>query len=177
MVSMLAVPVPLGTTLYQIVFERPVTKGICAFWEHGGVGSLVSVVAPELSFVSVKLVDVMLMAFAKLSFAVKGATTTNVGKVTVDVETVVPPPSGFMTTTELEAKPVPVTVICVAAAFTCALAGVAFVIVGGPSRTVKVSWLLVAAATLTVTFGVPAPLTSEAGIVAVICESLTGLVV
>ncbi len=69
MVSIFAVPLPDGTTLYQIVFDRPVTKGICVLWAHAGVGSFVSVVAPELSFVSANPVDVMLIALAKLSFA------------------------------------------------------------------------------------------------------------
>ena len=101
MVSIFAVPLPVGTTLYQIVFDRPVTKGICALWAHAGVGSPVSVVAPELSFVSANPVDVMLIALAKLSFAGAGATTLNVGKVTVAVVTVVPPPGGgFCTPTE-----------------------------------------------------------------------------
>src|SRR6266436_4981132 len=98
---MLASPLPVGTTLYQIVFDRPVTKGICALWAHVGVGSFVSVVAPELSFVSANVVDVMVIALAKLSFAGAGATTLNVGKVTVAVVTVVPPPGGgFCTPTE-----------------------------------------------------------------------------
>jgi hypothetical protein len=83
------------------VFDRPVTKGICALWAHAGVGSFVSVVAPELSFVSANVVDVMLIALAKLSFAGAGAITLNVGKVTVEVVNVVPPPGGgFCTPTE-----------------------------------------------------------------------------
>src|SRR6266849_3249895 len=94
MVSMLAVPLPVGTTLYQIVFEMPVTKGICAFCAHRGVGSAVWVVAPELSFVSVNDVDVMFIALAKLSLAGAAAVTVNVGNVTVCVVTVVPPPGG-----------------------------------------------------------------------------------
>jgi hypothetical protein len=98
---MLAVPLPVGRTLYQMVFERPVTKGICGFWAHAGAGSLVSVVAPELSLVSAKLVVVILIAFAKLSFAGGGATTVKVGKVTVAVVNVSPPPGGgFRTPTE-----------------------------------------------------------------------------
>jgi len=84
----LAVPLPVGTTLYQIVFERPVT--------HDGVGSFVSVVAPELSLVSLNVVEAMLIALAKLLFAGAGATTTNVGNVTVaDVRVVAPPGGGF----------------------------------------------------------------------------------
>jgi len=64
-------------------------------------GVVVSVVAPELSLVSVKLVIVMLIAFAKLSFAGAGATTVKVGKVTVGVVNVSPPPGGgFSTPTE-----------------------------------------------------------------------------
>src|SRR5437667_84450 len=74
MVSILAVPVLVGTTLYQIVFERPVTKGICVLCAHCGVGSFVSVVAPELSLVSVNEVEVMLIAAAKLSCADGGHT-------------------------------------------------------------------------------------------------------
>ena len=46
--------------------------------EQAGVGSAGSVVARELSFVSVKLVEVMVIAFAKLSFAGGGAITTKV---------------------------------------------------------------------------------------------------
>jgi len=62
---------------------------------------LVSVVAPELSLVSVKLVVVILIAPAKLSFVGAGATIVKVGNVTVDVVTVVPPPGGgFCTPTE-----------------------------------------------------------------------------
>ena len=102
---MLASPLPVGTTLYQIVLDRPVTKGICALWAHAGVGSFVSVVAPELSFVSANVVDVMLIALAKLSFAGAGATTLNVGKITggiaLGLVNVVPPPGkGFCTPTE-----------------------------------------------------------------------------
>lgn len=82
----MATPVPVGATLYQIVFTGPAA--------HVGDGSFVSVVAPELSFVSVKLIEAILIAFAKLSFAGGGATTMNVGNVTVDVVTVVPPPGG-----------------------------------------------------------------------------------
>ena len=78
----MAVPVADGTTLYQIVLSRPVA-GNPEIWEQFGVGSADWVVAPELSLVSVKLVEVMLMAFVKLSFAGGGATTVNVGKVTV----------------------------------------------------------------------------------------------
>src|SRR2546422_10035303 len=102
MVSILAVPVLVGTTLYQIVFERPVTKGICVLCAHCGVGSPVWVVAPELSLVSVNEVEVMLIALAKLSLAGAGATTVKGGKVTVCVVKVAPPPGGgFSTTTEL----------------------------------------------------------------------------
>lgn len=80
--------------MYQIVFDVPVAKGISGFWEHAGIGSVLCVVAPELSFVSVKLVPVMLIALAKLSFAGAGATTVNTGRITVEVVTVVPPPGG-----------------------------------------------------------------------------------
>lgn len=101
MVSMFAVPLPVGTTLYQMVFDVPVTKGIRGSCEHDGAGSFVWVVAPELSFVSVKVVEVMFAALAKLSLEGAGATTANVGSVTVVVVTVVPPPGGgFSTPTE-----------------------------------------------------------------------------
>lgn len=101
MVSIFAIPVLAGATLYQIVFTVPV-GGNPASCEQGGTGSLVCAVAPELSFVSVKLVEVILTALAKLSLAGAGALTTNVGKVTVCVVTVVPPPGGgFCTPTEL----------------------------------------------------------------------------
>ena len=89
------VPLLVGLNVYQILFETPAV--------HDGIGSVVWVVAPELSFVSVKepLVSVMFIAFAKLSFAGGGAITTNVGNVTVEVVTVVPPPGGgFWTPTE-----------------------------------------------------------------------------
>src|SRR5437762_4981401 len=106
MVSILAVPVLVGTTLYQIVFERPVTKGICVLCAHCGVGSFVSVVAPELSLVSVNEVEVMLIAAAKLSLADGGATTVKVGSTTggiaLGLVNVAPPPGGgFSTPTEL----------------------------------------------------------------------------
>ena len=96
----MAVPLPVGTTLYQMVLTLPV--GACPLiCEHAGVGSFVSVVAPELSLVSVKLVVVMFIALAKLSLAGAGATTLKVGNVTVCVVTVVPPPGGgFCTPTE-----------------------------------------------------------------------------
>src|SRR5882672_2996684 len=97
---MLAVPVPVGTTLYQIVFGCPDPVGTQPGTE-AGTGSFVCVVAPELSFVSANVVDVMLIALAKLSFAGAGAITLNVGKVTVGVVNVVPPPGGgFCTPTE-----------------------------------------------------------------------------
>src|SRR5438034_4159980 len=82
------VPLLVGVNLYQMVFGDPTT--------HVGIGSVVWVVAPELSFVSVKepLANVMLIALGKLSFVGAGAITTNVGNVTVDVVTVVPPPGG-----------------------------------------------------------------------------------
>lgn len=99
--SILASPVPVGATLYQIVFERPVTNGICTFCAHAGVGSFASVVAPELSLVSENAMDVMFTALAKLSLIGAGAITLNVGKVTVSVVRVIPPPGGrFKTPTE-----------------------------------------------------------------------------
>ena len=65
------------------------------------MGSLVCIVAPELSRVSVNAFVVMLIALAKLSLIGAGATTTNFGSVTVCVVTVVPPPGGgFCTPTE-----------------------------------------------------------------------------
>jgi len=86
--------------LYQIVFDCPDPVGTQPETE-AGTGSFVCVVAPELSFVSANVVDVMLIALAKLSFAGAGATTLNVGKVTVGVVNVVPPPGGgFCTPTE-----------------------------------------------------------------------------
>jgi len=86
--------------LYHIVFDCPDPVGTQPETE-AGTGSFVCVVAPELSFVSANPVDVMLIALAKLSFAGAGATTLNVGKVTVAVVTVVPPPGGgFCTPTE-----------------------------------------------------------------------------
>src|SRR5207244_13550638 len=53
---------------------------------HVGIGLVAWVVAPVLFFVSVKepLANVMLIAFAKLSFVGAGAITTNVGNVTVE---------------------------------------------------------------------------------------------
>jgi len=100
-VSMFASPFPVGATLYQIVFERPVTNGIRGSCAQAGVGSFASGVAPELSLVSEKDVDAMFMAFAKLSFAGAGAITVKVGRVTVPVVKVVPPPGGgFWTPTE-----------------------------------------------------------------------------
>ena len=63
-----------------------------------GGGSDVSVVAPELSFVSVNELPVMATALAKLSLAGGGATTVNVGNVTVAVVSVVPPPGGAVYT-------------------------------------------------------------------------------
>src|SRR6266446_3665793 len=100
MVSILAVPVPVGRTLYQMVLARP--EPASSTCEHGGGGSFVSVVAPELSLVSVKLVIVILIAFAKLSFAGAGATTVKVGKVTVGVVNVSPPPGGGFRTPRSE---------------------------------------------------------------------------
>src|SRR5437867_9716683 len=96
---MLAVPVPVGMTLYQIVFDFPDPLGAQA---EAGVGSFVSVVAPELSFVSANPVDVMLIALAKLLFTGGGATTVKVGKATgLEKVVVVPPPGGgFWTPTE-----------------------------------------------------------------------------
>src|SRR5947208_15790920 len=85
----------------------------------------------------------------------------------------VPARSGFINTSEVEEKPVPFTVIVVAFEFTGALAGLTGeLIVGGPPRTVNVSPLLVVVATLTVTCGVPDPLTTDAGKVAVRWESV-----
>jgi hypothetical protein len=96
----LAVPLALGTTLYQIVFDNPDPLGTQPEIE-AGAGSLDWGVAPELSFVSENVVDVILTAFAKLSLVGAGATTINVGNVTVCVVRVVPPPGGgFWTPTE-----------------------------------------------------------------------------
>lgn len=173
----------------------------CCTQVEGGTGSVVCVVAAELSLVSEKepLDNVTLAAFAKLSLAGAAAITVNVGKICV-ADVVVPPPgggfrtptelvlpklamkvagtmaescvaltkvvgmgvplkSGFIRTTELDPKFVPVTVICVAAAFTFAVSGDAFVIVGAPPRTVKVNALLRFGLTNTVTLGAPPPAT------------------
>src|SRR6266849_418837 len=94
MVSILAVPVPPVTSLYQMVLERPDPTGTQPETEEG-TGSFVSVVAPELSLVSVKLVEVILIAFTKLSFAGAGATTVKVGRATgLEAVVVVPPTPG-----------------------------------------------------------------------------------
>jgi hypothetical protein len=81
-VSILAFPLELGTTLYQIVFDSPDPLGTQPEIE-AGAGSLDWVVAPELSFVSENVVDAILIAFAKLSLVGAGAITLNVGSVTV----------------------------------------------------------------------------------------------
>src|SRR6266852_751286 len=101
---MLAVPVPVGTTLYHIVFDCPDPVGTQPETE-AGTGSFVCVCAPDLAVVSASPVDVMLIALAKLSFAGAGATTLNVGKITGGIAlrlvSVVPPPGGgFCTPTE-----------------------------------------------------------------------------
>src|SRR5882672_3126876 len=207
---MLAVPVPVGTTLYQIVFGCPDPLGTQAKAEAGG-GSFVCVVAPELSFVSANVVDVMLIALAKLSLIGAGAVTTNVGNATglfpefavpppggrfdtptefvlpklamklagtvavscVELTKVVgmgvPPTSGSMRTVAFDAKPVPVTIICVAGEFTGLLGRFVDVIVGGVVEpiTVNVSGLLVPVPVFTVTCGKPTPAVSEASIVAI----------
>src|SRR6266481_8943104 len=98
---MLAVPVPVGTTLYQIVFGCPDPAGTQLETE-AGTGSFVSVVAPELSLVSPKAVEVMFCALAKLLFAGAGASTLKVGNGT-GLEAVVVSPlpgGGFRTPTE-----------------------------------------------------------------------------
>jgi hypothetical protein len=97
----LIVPLAVGTNLYQIVFVLPVVGAPPPICEHAGAGSFVCVVAPEVSLVSLKAFVAILIAFVKLSFIGAGATTTNVGNVTVCVVTVVPPPGGgFCTPTE-----------------------------------------------------------------------------
>lgn len=90
-VSRLALPFEAGVNWYQIELERPF---VVLPTTHGGVGSAASVVAPELSLVSANEFAVMEMALAKLSLAGGGATTVNVGNVTVAVVSVVPPPGG-----------------------------------------------------------------------------------
>ena len=65
---------------------------------QSGAGSAVSVVAAELSWVSVNELPAMEMALAKLSLTGGGATTVNVGKVTPVVVSVVPPPGGGVRT-------------------------------------------------------------------------------
>src|SRR5689334_21760860 len=99
------VPLEVGTNLYQMVLLMPVVKGIRESCAQGGAGSVDCVVAPELSTLgSVKTPPapgVTVLALAKLSLAGAGATTIKVGKVTVCVVTVVPPPGGgFCTPTE-----------------------------------------------------------------------------
>src|SRR5215472_15999163 len=103
MVSMLAVPeAVMLPTLYQIVLAMPVMTPEPGIWEQAGTGSAVCVVAPELSCVFEKFGEVIVIAFAKVSFGGAAATTTNVGNVTIAVVTVVPPPGGgFCTPTEL----------------------------------------------------------------------------
>ena len=115
-------PLPAGENLYQIVLDVPVTKGIWLLCEQGGIGSVDCVVAPELSLVSAKSVEplappaVTVMALAKLSLVGAGATTTKVGKVTVAVVTVVPPPGGgFLTPTEFVLPKPPVKLCCTVA--------------------------------------------------------------
>lgn len=90
-VSRVARPLEVGLNSYQIELDRPF---VVLPTTHGGVGSAVSVVAPELSFVSVNAFAVMEMALAKLSLTGGGATTVNVGNVTPVVVRVVPPPGG-----------------------------------------------------------------------------------
>src|SRR6266566_1940706 len=122
------VPLLVGVNLYQMVFGDPTT--------HVGIGSVVWVVAPELSFVSVKepLANVMLIAFAKLSFVGAGAITTNVGNVTVDVVTVVPPPGGGFCTPREFVLPKPAMKLAGIVAVSCVeLTNV--VAIGVPARS------------------------------------------
>lgn len=87
----LARPPEGGVNWYQIELERPL---VLLPATQAGAGSEVSVVAAELSLVSVKELLVMDKALAKLSLAGGGATTVNVGKVTVAEVDVTPPPGG-----------------------------------------------------------------------------------
>lgn len=98
-VSRLATPLDAGVNWYQIELDRPF---VALPATQAGEGSVASVVAPELSFVSVNELLVMVKVLAKLSLAGGEATTVNVGRVTVAVVRVVPPPGGGVyTPTEL----------------------------------------------------------------------------
>ena len=135
------VPLAAGVNLYQIVFETPVTNGIWTFWAQSGTGSLVWVVAPELSFVSVNVPEfsVTVMALAKLSFVGAGATTVNVGNVTVDVVTVVPPPGGgFCTPTEF-VLPKPAMKLAGTVAVSCVALTKLVVIVAPPVSGLRIT--------------------------------------
>src|SRR2546427_10599948 len=90
MVSMLAVPLPVGTTLYQIVLALPAITGVPGTCEHVGIGSCVPVVAPELPLGSLNEAGVIFIAAAQLTFAGPDATPLQVGKLRGCVVTVVP---------------------------------------------------------------------------------------
>src|SRR3989442_1454725 len=63
MVSALIPPFAVGGNLYQMVLNRPPPK------THDGLGSVASVVAKEVSLLSVNGTGVALIALTKLSFA------------------------------------------------------------------------------------------------------------
>src|ERR1700676_697157 len=89
--------------LYQTVLNKPgllfPVNGATQLTTSGAT-SPVCTVAPELSLVSVNVPPTTLTvaALARLSFVGAGATTLNVGNVTVCVVTVVPPPGGGLRT-------------------------------------------------------------------------------
>src|SRR2546425_564920 len=62
MSSAVIVPFPVGVNLYQMLLDRSCPA-------HDGLGSVASVVAKEVSLLSVKGVGTALIALAKLSFA------------------------------------------------------------------------------------------------------------
>src|SRR5262249_4138561 len=101
MVLRLAMPLEGGVNLYQIELDRPfvvVPKTHGGLPTDAGLGSVVSVVAPEVSLVSVNKLPEMAMALAKLSLDGGAATTVKTGSVTVAVVNVVPPPGGGVCT-------------------------------------------------------------------------------
>lgn len=75
---------------------------------QGRIGSVVSVVAAELSTMSCPPSGLKAIALAKLSLEGGGAATMNVGSVTVAVVRVVPPPGGGVRTPTEFVLPYPV---------------------------------------------------------------------
>src|ERR1700682_264078 len=101
MVSMVTGPMT-SFSLYQTVFVVPGAGFPGMDMEHGGLGSVGSVVAAELSRVSTKLLftNATCNAFAKLSFTGGGESTVKVGNNCGKVVTP-PPGGGFITPTSL----------------------------------------------------------------------------